>query len=56
MFVLFDIQGTHELPLQGRLIGRLVPRCSDPSVEIRKTSLLCVQIVLRIATCAIGQF
>ncbi|XP_065915103.1 maestro heat-like repeat-containing protein family member 1 [Dysidea avara] len=47
-------EGTHELPLQGRLIGRLVPRCSDPSVQIRKTSLECVQIVLKIATCAIG--
>ena len=48
-------QPSRHLPLQGQLLGRLVPRCSDPILSIRQAAIECVQIVLKIATCMPGQ-
>jgi len=45
---------SRHLPLQGQLLGRLVPRCSDPSLTVRQAAIECVQIVLRIA-CQVSQ-
>lgn len=33
----------------GTLLGRLVPRCTDPHLPVRQTAIDCVQVVLRIA-------
>ncbi|KAK2550462.1 Maestro heat-like repeat-containing protein family member 1 [Acropora cervicornis] len=35
--------------LAGPLLGRLIPRCTDPVIPIRQTSVDCVQCVLKIA-------
>ena len=50
------IQPSRSLPLQGQLLGRMVPRCSDPSLFIRQSAVECIQIVLRIATCMPGGY
>ena len=42
------------LPLQGQILGRMVPRCSDPNLHIRQTAIDCIQITLQIATCMPG--
>ena len=42
------------LPLQGQILGRMVPRCSDPNLLIRQTAIDCIQITLRITTCMPG--
>lgn len=45
---------SRNLPLQGQLLGRMVPRCSDPKLFIRQTAIDCIQITLRITTCMPG--
>ena len=47
-------EASRHLPLQGELLGRMVPRCSDPSLFIRQTAMDCIQLTLRIATCTPG--
>ena len=47
-------EASRHLPLQGELLGRMVPRCSDPSLFIRQTAIDCIQYTLRIATCTPG--
>ena len=31
------------------VLARLVPRCSDPSIEVRQLSMDCIQVTLKIA-------
>lgn len=45
---------SRHLPLQGQILGRMVPRCSDPNLAIRQMSIDCIQVTLRIATCMPG--
>ena len=47
-------EASRNLPLQGQILGRMVPRCSDPKLFIRQTAIDCIQLTLRIATCAPG--
>lgn len=47
-------ESSRHLPLQGQILGRMVPRCSDPSLYIRQTAIDCIQLTLRIATCMPG--
>lgn len=46
---------SRHLPLQGQILGRMVPRCSDPKLYIRQTAIDCIQITLCIATCMPGK-
>lgn len=46
---------SRHLPLQGQILGRMVPRCSDPKLYIRQTAIDCIQITLRISTCMPGK-
>lgn len=46
---LFCLQESRTLPLQGQLLGRMVPRCSDPLADVRQTAVECIQLTLRIA-------
>ncbi|KAL3859489.1 hypothetical protein ACJMK2_009708 [Sinanodonta woodiana] len=39
---------------QNLFIARLVPRCSDPSIEVRMLSMDCIQLTLQIASCCEG--
>lgn len=32
------------------VLARLVPRCSDPSTEVRQKAIACVELTLRIAS------
>ena len=43
-------------PLLGQVLGRMIPRCSDPSIAIRQTAIDCIQITLRIAICMPGEY
>ena len=45
---------SRHLPLQGQILGRMVPRCSDPNLSIRQMSIDCIQITLKIAACMPG--
>lgn len=47
-------EASRDLPLQGEILGRMVPRCSDPNLYIRQTAMDCIQLTLRIATCTPG--
>lgn len=47
---------SRHLPLQGQILGRMVPRCSDPNLYMRQTSIDCIQITLKIATCMPGRY
>ena len=47
-------EAARSLPLQGQILGRMVPRCSDPKLFIRQTAVDCIQMTLRIATCSTG--
>jgi hypothetical protein len=47
-------EASRELGIQGELLGKMVPRCTDPDVHIRLAALDCIQIILRIATCNPG--
>ncbi len=47
-------EASRQLPLQGEILGRMVPRCSDPSLFIRQTAMDCIQLTLRVATCTPG--
>lgn len=49
-------EAARNLPLQGQLLGRMIPRCSDPKLFIRQSAIDCIQTTLRIATCAPGRF
>lgn len=48
-------EAARHLPLQGQILGRMVPRCSDPNLFIRQAAIDCIQITLRIATCMPGR-
>ena len=48
-------QAARELAVQGQLLGRMIPRCSDPSLAIRQMAIDCIQLTLRIATCTPGE-
>lgn len=50
----FHLQESRTLPLQGQLLGRMVPRCSDPLADVRQTAVECIQLTLRIACCVPG--
>lgn len=47
-------EAARELAVQGQLLGRMIPRCSDPSLAIRQMAIDCIQLTLRIATCTPG--
>lgn len=47
-------ESSRRFPLQGQILGRMVPRCSDPKLFIRQTAIDCIQMTLRIATCMPG--
>ena len=49
------LQSSRELEVQGELLGRMVPRCTDPSLDTRLAAIDCVQIILRVSTCSPGQ-
>ncbi|KAL5467301.1 hypothetical protein EMCRGX_G031509 [Ephydatia muelleri] len=38
----------------GQMIGELIPRCSDPVLKIRQTSIESVQVLLKVTTCTAG--
>ena len=38
----------------GQMVGELIPRCSDPVLKIRQTSIESVQILLKVTTCTTG--
>jgi len=48
-------EACRHLPLQGQILGRMVPRCSDPSRSIRQMAIDCIQLTLKIATCTPGE-
>ena len=37
------------------LLSRLVPRCSDPSIEVRQISMDCIQATLQLAQKCAGK-
>ncbi|CAI8027044.1 Maestro heat-like repeat-containing protein family member 1 [Geodia barretti] len=45
---------SRELEIQGELLGRMVPRCTDPSLDTRLAAIDCVQMILRVSTCDPG--
>jgi hypothetical protein len=47
-------ESARHLPLQGQILGRMVPRCSDPALYIRQSAIDCIQMTLRISTCMPG--
>ena len=48
MFVFYRRQKL-EFPQEHVLLARLVPRCSDPCIEVRQMSMDCIQATLLIA-------
>ena len=54
LFLVLCCQESRTLPLQGQLLGRMVPRCSDPLTDVRQTAVECIQLTLRIACCVPG--
>lgn len=50
-----DNEPSRELPLQSHLIGRMVPRCSDPLIYVRQTAIECIQLTLKIACSVPGE-
>ena len=42
-------QTQHLFPCLANILGRLIPRCSDPAVVIRQTAIDCVHIIFKIA-------
>ena len=46
---------SRHLPLQGQILGRMVPRCSDPNLSIRQMSIDSIQVTLKIAACMPGR-
>ncbi len=46
---------SRNLPLQGQILGRMIPRCSDPSLSIRQMAIDIIQMTLKIATCMPGE-
>lgn len=48
-------EAARHLPIQGQILGRMVPRCSDPSLFIRQAALDCIQMTLQVATCVPGK-
>jgi hypothetical protein len=45
---------SREMEIQGELLGRMVPRCTDPSLDTRLAAIDCVQMILRVSTCDPG--
>ena len=49
-------EACRELAVQGHLLGRMVPRCSDPLLFVRQTAIDCIQLTLKIATSVPGEW
>ena len=47
-------QETGGLDILGHLLGRLVPRATDPLLAVRHAALHCIQVCLRLGTCEQG--
>lgn len=47
-------QETGGLDILGHLLGRLVPRATDPQLAVRHAALHCIQVCLRLGTCEQG--
>jgi hypothetical protein len=50
-----DNENARILPLQTHIIGRMVPRCSDPNVSVRQMAITCIQLTLKICASVPGE-
>ena len=43
-----------DLDVLGHLLGRLVPRATDPQLAVRQSAIQCIQVALRVGACEKG--
>jgi len=49
------LQTSGEMVVLGEVVGRLVPRCTDPTIRVREEAILATQAALRIQLVHTGQ-